>query len=133
MMYLAACGALLAAGLVLNAGDRRALLLTALVGASVFLPAPHHSAEAFYTFCIAVDVAIGVLAWATRSKAGAAVADLCVLLVIAHIMGYALDGSSPFSPYRIIVKILELSQLAACVALSPILAPILRNHDATTT
>jgi hypothetical protein len=132
-MYLIACGALLAAGLVLNIGDRRMLFLTMLVGASVFVPVPHESAEHFYSFCIAIEVAVGLTAWRSGTSAGAWVTDLCVLLVIAHVMGYALDGNLPFSPYRLVVKILELSQLAVCAALSPIMAPILRNQDATTT
>lgn len=131
-MYGLACAALLAVGLVLNWQCRRMLAVTIIVGISVFLPAPHESAEKFYLFCTAAEMVVGLLAWASQSRAGAVVADICVLLVIAHVMGYALDGSPPFSPYRVIVKILEISQLVACAALSPILAPILRNHETTT-
>jgi hypothetical protein len=58
---------------------------------------------------------------------------VCAVLVIAHMLGYALDGYPPFSPYRSIVKLLEVSQLLACVALSPLMAHLLRNRDATTT
>lgn len=132
-MYQLACASLLVLGLVLNVQSRRMLALTALVGVSIFVPAPMQSAQAFYAFCINAEIGVGIIAWLSGTKAGVIVLELCVLLVLAHIMGYALDGSPPFSPYRVIVKILEVSQLVACAALSPILAPILRNHDATTT
>lgn len=131
-MYYPACGVLLAAGLILNCADRRMLALTALVGASIFLPVPRETAEQFYLFCIVAETAIGLAAVALRNSAGVLIAETCALLVVAHIMGYALDGHPPFSPYRVIVKLLEVSQLVACVALSPVLAPILRNHDAKT-
>lgn len=132
-MYQLACAALLILGISLNLQSRRMLALTALVGVSIFVPAPMWSAQAFYMFCIHAEIGVGIIAWLTGTKAGIIVMDICVLLVLAHIMGYALDGSPPFSPYRVIVKILEVSQLVACAALSPILAPILRNHDATPT
>lgn len=131
--YLLACGGLLAAGLMLNITDRRLLLLTAVVGAGFFWPPPAQSAVAFYSFCIAVEIAVGITALKIDRRSGAWVADIAVLLVIAHIMGYALDGSLAFSPYRVIVKILEASQILVCVILSPVLLPILRNRDATTT
>jgi hypothetical protein len=131
-MYYPACGVLLAAGLILNCRDRRMLALTALVGASIFLPVPRETAEQFYAFCIVAEVTIALAVLALRNSAGVLIAETCALLVVAHLMGYALDGHPPFSPYRVIVKLLEVSQLVACVALSPILAPILRNHDATT-
>lgn len=132
-MYLFACGALLATGLILNVGDRRMLALTALVGASVFIPVPRETPEHFYFFCIAAEILVAILACTTRARAAGGIVDLCVLLVIVHAMGYAIDGSPPFSPYRGIVKLLEVTQLAFCIVLSPILAPILRNHDAEPT
>lgn len=132
-MYLLACGAILATGLVLNVGDRRMLALTAMVGVGVFLPVPSESAFQFYASCIAIELMVGVVAFALRAPASLLVIEVCALLVAAHTMGYALDGHPPFSPYRVIVKLLEVSMLAVCVALSPIVAPILRNHDAKTT
>lgn len=131
-MYYPACGVLLAAGLALNLKGRRMLALTVLVGASIFLPVPRETAEQFYSFCIVAELAIGVCALALRNGAGVCISELCALLVVAHLMGYALDGAPAFSPYRYIVKLLEVSQLLVCVALSPKLAPILRNRYATT-
>jgi hypothetical protein len=133
MLHLA-YGVLACFGLWLNRSDRRMLALTALVVASVFVEPPTATAEAFYSFCIASEVTIAALALMLRCRASVLIAEVCAVLVIAHFMGYAYDaGSHPLSPYRGIVKLLESIQLLACVALSPILAPLLRNHDATTT
>lgn len=132
-MYLFACGVLLLAALVVNHSDRRMLALAVLVGASIFSPVPHESAAQFYLFCISAEILVAISAYALRSNASGAIVDLCVLLVLVHIMGFAMDGSPPFSPYRGLVKLLEVLQLLLCIALSPIIAPILRNHDATPT
>lgn len=130
-MYLIACAVMLLLAVVLNATDRRMLALTFAVGANIFWPAPE-SYDQFYIFCIAAECAVAFTALALRATASILVAEVCALLVITHLMGYSLDGSPPFSPYRVIVKLLEFSQLAACAALSPVIAPILRNHDAKT-
>lgn len=134
-MYLVACGALLAIAAALNLRDWRGLALTLLVGANIFMPMPQHTAEAFYSACIVAEVT--VLAGALlvfKCRASEMISYASALLVISHFMGYSLDaGSNPLSQYRGIVKILEVSQLLACLALSPVLAPILRNRDATTT
>lgn len=133
-MYLIACSFLLAIAAALNLRDWRGLALSALVGANILLPMPQHTAEAFYVGCIVAEVAVLVGALLLKCRASEIVAYASVVLVISHFMGYSLDaGSNPLSPYRGIVKLLEVSQLLACVALSPILAPLLRNHDATTT
>lgn len=131
--YLLACGGLLVAGLMLNITDARLLTLTCVVGAGFFWPPPTHSAAAFYTFCIAAEIVVGIVALKLNRKTGIWVAEIAGLLILAHIMGYVMDGSLAFSPYRIIVKILEASQIMVCVILSPVLMPILRNHDAKTT
>lgn len=132
-MYLIACGFLLFVGLAVNYSDRRMLALTALVGASVFVPAPRETAEQFYLFCAAAELAVALFACMLRARSSSAIVDICVLLAIVHAMGYAMDGNPPFSPYRGIVKLLEVLQLVMCIALSSILAPILRNSDASPT
>jgi hypothetical protein len=135
-MYLIACGVLLALALVLNVKDFRMLALTSLVGVSIFTPVPRDTAAHFYLFCIAAEVVVGLLAWrlcaGPRGGASEVVAYACAVLVISHFMGYSLDGNPPFSPYRGVVKLLEVVELLACVAFSPIVAPFLRNRDATT-
>lgn len=134
-MYLAACAALLALALALNFRDVRMLLLTFLVGVSIFVPVPRGSAEQFYAFCVGFEIAVAAAAWAVDDEESTAdwLVSICALLVIVHVLGYYLDGNPPFSPYRAIVKILEVSQLAVCVALSPIAAPLLRNRHAIPT
>lgn len=130
-MYLIACFALMAAGLCANALDRRMLALTALVGASIFLPTPAEYG-AFYLYCVAAECLVAVVALWLRASASVVIAEVCVLLVITHAMGYSLDGSLPFSPYQMIIKLLEVAQLVVCIVLSPVVAPILRNDDAKT-
>lgn len=130
-MYLIACGLMLLISLVVNASDRRMLVLTLAVGINIFCPTPDNFYW-FYVTVIGLEIFVIISALVLDANASILVAELCALLVITHLMGYALDGSPPFSPYRVIVKLLEFSQLAACAALSPVIAPILRNHDAKT-
>lgn len=133
-MYLVACGVLLAIGAALNLREWRGLLLTLLVGANIFAPMPMSSAEAFYSGCILAETVVLLAAkFLLKSGASEFVFYASAALVLSHFMGYSLDGYNPLSPYRGIVKLIEVSQLMACVAFSPILAPILRNRDAKTT
>lgn len=106
------------------------LALTIAVGVTIFIPVPSSTAFQFYSFCIFSEALLGVFAYWTKTEAGFLVANACFLLVIAHLMGYALDGSAPLSPYHVIVKMLETLELGVCIALSPVLTPILRNQDA---
>lgn len=135
-MYPLACLFLFSLGMAFNylSGDKRMLALCLAVGVStnMYYLTPQDSAASYYTFCIAVDVVVCLIAWILRASGSSLISFLCVLLVISHTMGWILDGSQPLSPYRLIVKILEFSQLMACVALSPLLLPILRNHDVST-
>lgn len=107
------------------------LVLSTLVGVSIFVPVPSNTAAEFYSFCALFEIFVGACALLTKSEAGFLIATACALLVIAHAMGYATDGSAPLSPYHVIVKTLELTELLVCVALSPVIAPILRNQHAT--
>ena len=132
-MYLAVCGGLLATAVVLNMQDRRMLALTLAVGASVFLPVPSHTQLQFYGTCITVELVIAAFAVFYQSRATGLIFYCCIALIASHLMGWVTDGSTPFSPYRVIVKLLECAQLLACVASSPVLTPILRNSDATPT
>jgi hypothetical protein len=128
-MYLYACAVLWVLALGLNMRDQRALMLAFLVGASVFIPVPSDTAIHFYTFCVSAEILVAIAALRLRCRASELVAYVCALLVISHFMGYSLNGNPPFSPYRGIVKILEVSQLLACVAFSPILLRVIRNRE----
>lgn len=133
MKYLIACGILLAIAAALNFRDWRGLVLTLLVGANIFMPMPQHTAEAFYAGCIVAELVVMVAAFKIKCRASEIVFYASVALVISHFMGYAHDaGSNPLSPYRGIVKLLEVSQLLACMAFSPVLVRILRNRETAT-
>lgn len=132
-MYHYASAVLWILALGLNMRDQRSLMLAFLVGASVMVPVPGDTAVHFYTFCVSAEVVVGVFAYRSRSAMGYLVANVCALLVITHVFGYVLNGAAPLSPYRSIVKILEVMQLTACVALSPIAVPLLRNRHALQT
>lgn len=133
-MYLLACGVLVGLASVLNWRDRRMLALTFAVGINIFYFVPDHSQAAFYGTCIALEAMVLAVAVFYSPRACIIIVYASLGLIITHFMGWTLDGSAPLSPYGMIVKILEISQLFACVALSPVLTPILRNSsDATTT
>lgn len=131
MLYVAYFG-LASAAFYVNRRDPRMLLLTLAVGVSVFIPVPRHTAFAFYGFCISAELVVGLTAWILSARGSTSIMCICVLLVINHIMGYALDGSQPLSPYRAVVKLLECGQLLACVACSTAVANTLRNRDEQT-
>jgi hypothetical protein len=127
-MLLNAYAILLALAFWLNRHDRRMLLLTLAVGVSVFLPVPKSSAFAFYASCICAEFLVGLVAFVLRARGSEMVLSACVVLEIAHLMGYILNGYPPLSSYRIIVPVLESAQLVACVAMSPALFARLQNR-----
>jgi hypothetical protein len=129
-MYLWLCGVSLAIALVVNLRDRRMLALTALVGVSIFLPVPSFTQAQFYGTCILAELLVASLWSFSGSRGNNLMSFLCFLMIICHFGGWILDGSSPFSPYRLIIKCLEFSQILTCVALSPLLLKTLRNRYA---
>lgn len=132
-MYLLACGVLLAVATVLNLRDPRMLTLTAVVGVNIFFPVPADGYYTFYGYCILLELMVATVAVFYPSRASCLTLHICAALILAHIMGVSLDGSPPLSPYRVIVKVLECAHIAACLALSPVLRPLLRNRDAAPT
>lgn len=132
-MYFYACGLFLFAALVLNLRDSRMLSLTLVVGASIFSSPPMDSRTHFYMFCIIVEIAVAIFAIVSKSKAGNIMAHICAVMTVAHIGGLILGGGLPLSPYQVIIKLLEFSQLLACVALSPAIRHTLKADYATTT
>lgn len=132
-MYLLACGVFLAVAALLNLKDRRMLALIAVVSLNIFYPIPMDSYYGFYAYCITLELIVAVIAVFYPSRASCLTLHICGALILAHIMGMSLDGSPPLSPYRIVVKILECAHIATCLALSPVLIPILRNRDAAPT
>ena len=131
-MLLNAYALMLALALYLNRHDRRMLGLTVVVGLSVFLPVPKSSALAFYGFCFVAELVVILLALRLHAQGSELIVSLCVVLELAHVMGYILNGYPPLSSYRAIIPILESAQLVTCICMSPALYARLRNrtHDA---
>ena len=127
-MLHVAYAVLLALAVAFNWSDRRALLLTLVVGMSVFLPAPHTSAIAFYGFCFLAEALVALIAIRLAAGATELIVSICVVLEIAHIMGYILNGYPPLSAYRVIIPLLESAQLVTCICTSPVLLTRLRNR-----
>lgn len=127
-MLLNAYAVLLAAAFVLNRHDRRMLLLTLVVGVSVFVPVPRQSAEVFYAFCISAELLVMFLAWRIKAQGSELVMSFSFALAWLHVMGYAVDGSSTLSTYRILVPMLEAALLVACVCTSPAIFARLQNR-----
>jgi hypothetical protein len=106
---------LLGAALALNLGNKRMLALTVVVGAGVFVPVQDAN---FYLICMLGEILIGLLAYRIDANASGVVIGISALLAMFHGMGYFFDGYPVASPYHILVKISEHSELLACIILS---------------
>jgi hypothetical protein len=111
-------------------GDWRLIALTALVGGTTFLPAPHDSALRFYLFCASAEIIVAVAALSLRLPASIPIAVVCALLAVSHALGYQYDGFPAFSPYRTICKLLEASEILCCVIFSKRVLATLNNRGA---
>lgn len=126
-MLLPSYGMLLGIALMANLRDWRMLALTLLVGANVLAPIPSSTREEFFFWCIIAEICLLLGAFFIRTSASILVIELATLLILMHIMGYYV-GTGPLSPYRVIVKVCEYSQLLICIAFSPGLVTSLRNR-----
>lgn len=122
-----AYAALLGLSLWLNRADRKMLLLSLLVGGSFFMEVPRSSATAFYATCITVEVVLAVFALLLRARASLLIAEICLVMVAAHIMGWLTNGYAPSSPYKGIMFITEYAQIVVCVLASRSALARLRN------
>ena len=111
-------------------GDWRLLGLTALVAANVFTPMPSATALQFYTFCASAEIVVAVAALSLRLPASIPIAAICALLVVCHVLGYQFDGFPAFSPYRLICKLLEASEILCCAIFSRKALSLLTNRGA---
>lgn len=124
---MASYAALLGLGLWLNRADRKMLLLTALVGGSFFMEVPRGSAAAFYLTCITVELVLAVFALLLRARASLLIAEICLVMVAAHIMGWLTNGYAPASPYKGIMFITEYAQIVVCIISSRAALARLKN------
>lgn len=119
---------LLGAGLIANCKEWRMLALTMLIGVNLFIPIPSDTAFQFYFCCILAEFAVILGAISLRTQATALVIQVSIVLVVLHIMAYYIDGNPPLSPYRVLVKLCEYSQLCTCIFFSKGFLPSLRNR-----
>lgn len=122
-----AYAALLGLSLWLNRADRKMLLLSVLVGGSFFMEVPRGSPSEFYGVCITIEIVLAVAALALGARASLIVAEICLVMVAAHIMGWLTNGYAPFSPYKGIMLITEYAQIAVCILASRSALTRLRN------
>lgn len=127
-MLLPSYVALFVAGLVANYRDWRMLGLTLLVGANVFVPIPSTTAFEFYWYCIMAEMGLIAGAVFMRARASILVIEVATVLIVLHVMAYHIDGHPPLSPYRVLVKLCEYSQLCICIMFSKGFLPSLRNR-----
>ncbi len=106
---------LLALALILNAKNKKMFVLSLVVGANIFIPIPN---ENFYLICILFEILTALLAYKIDVPASRVVIRISSLLVVFHALGYWFDGHPPESPYHILVKICEHSNLLACIIFS---------------
>lgn len=119
---------LLALAAWLNRHDRRMLALTLVVAASVFIPSPTEW-PTYYIFNGIAEILVALVALSLNTAASVPIVKVCVLLVLTHFMGYHVDGSNPFSPYRPALAMLETAELLCCILLSTPVSSRLRNRE----
>lgn len=108
-------GILLAVAILANRKDPRMFLLSIVVGGGIFAPIPD---AYFYLICACVETVVAGLAVALNAGASRPVARISMLLIIFHGLGWVYDGYPPESPYHIMVKVCEYSELVICILLS---------------
>lgn len=106
---------LLIVAVAMNIGNWRMLLLTLVVGFGVFVPIP---GDYFYAVCGFVECIVAASAIFIAAPASKFVFRVSMMLMLFHFLGWWLDGYPPESPYHLLVKILEHSELVACILMS---------------
>ena len=123
--------ALMLLSLWFNRGDGKLLRLTLVVAASFFLDVPRTSQAAFYLTCITVELAVAWAAYVLETRASPLVIELCLVMVVAHIMGWSIDGHSSTSMYKVIMWTTEFSQILVCLAAAQPAITRLKNHESS--
>jgi hypothetical protein len=110
---------LLCSALWLNRKNLRMLVLTAAVGAGIFVPVPYEATPAlWYMKCVLVELAVAAAASLLRARASSAILLWSGLLTLMHLVGVFVGPQSGVGPYRIIIPILETAELITCLLLS---------------
>lgn len=112
----------------LNRNDRRMLATTLVVAASIFVPSPTEW-PTYYIFNGLAEIVVALVALSLNTAASVILAEICILLVCTHFMGYYIDGSNPFSQYRAALAILETTEILCCILLSAPMLSRIRNRE----
>lgn len=120
--------ALLVLALWLHRRDWRMLVLTLVVGVSLFIPAPTDW-PTFYVFCGLFEILVALVALRLKTAASVPIVILAILMAYTQYLGYKIDGSLPFSQYGAALALLETSEILCCIAVSKPFKPFLLNRE----
>ena len=109
---------------MLNVCDKKMLALTAIVTAGIFAPVPDAN---FYLICALGEALIGLLAYRINAAASRPIWRISILLMVFHGLGYLTNGYPLSSPYHIVVRICEHTELVACILFSGLITKRWRN------
>jgi hypothetical protein len=117
---------------IANCKEWRMLALSLLIAANVLLPMPGRYAEDFYLSCIIAELIVIAGAVLLRTAATLLIVEVSVVLIVMHVMAYYGNGHLPLSPYRVLVKLCEYTEIFTCIMFSKGFFKGLRNryHDA---
>ncbi len=110
---------LLCAAMWFNRGCWRMFILSLVVGAGVFVPAPWiYPTWIWYTKLIASETLVIVGAVLLKTPASPSVILFSILLIFGHLAGVIFGPSAGTGPYRITQPLLQAAELLVCIALS---------------
>lgn len=113
---------------MLNWGDRKSILLTIIVGASLILPVNQFTTRAnFYEVCALFEYLVLLLAIRIDTRATNFIVTMCCMLIGYHLIGSIYGGHPPDSPYRLLVKIAEYAEITACILFANPTMRLLKN------
>lgn len=107
------------AALWLNRKEFRMLLLSCVVAAGIFVPIPPASTASLWYFqCMLVELLVVLAAVRLNTTASVPVIMFAILLGMMHLTGIVVGPQPGVGPYRIIIPILEMSQLVVCILMA---------------
>lgn len=119
---------LLAAALVLNWGDRRAICLVLVIGFSLVVPVNQFTHRSnFYLVCGLFEILFALIAFRVNTRASAFIILMCCMLFGFHMVGWQAGGHKQDSPYRLLAKIAEYAEIIACIVFANPILRLLKN------
>ena len=110
----------------LNRKEWRMLALSSVVAIGIFVPIPATAIPAtWYYQCMLIELLVALAATYLHAAGSTAIVLFAILLGMMHLTGSIVGPQPGIGPYRIIIPILEISQLLVCILMSfPILHKI---------